>query len=47
MQVFVLSEEVDVIGIFSSRELAEKCAQELELHNFLIQEFTLEETENA
>ena len=47
MQVFVLSEEVDVIGIFTSRELAEKCAQDLELHNFLIQEFNLTEAANA
>ena len=40
-KVFVLMEEVDIVGVFSSQESALKCAQECELFNFTIQEFTV------
>jgi predicted CoA-binding protein len=36
MTVFVLQEEVDVVAVFKTRELALKFAAELELKNFII-----------
>jgi len=39
--VFVLKEEVDIVGVFSSEESALKCAKELDLFNWHIEEFTL------
>lgn len=39
MKVFVLTEEVDVVGVFKTYESALKCAKENNLFNFLIQEF--------
>lgn len=39
MTVFVLTEEVEIIGVFKSREAAENTAHELELFNFTIEEF--------
>lgn len=41
LTVFVLCEEVDVIAVFTSRELALECAKENELTNFIIREFNL------
>ena len=41
MTVFVLMEESEIIGVFKSRESARNYAQELELHSFTIDEFTL------
>jgi hypothetical protein len=39
--VFVLIEEVDIIGVFTSREAALKCALDCNLYNYDIQEFNL------
>lgn len=41
LKVFVLKEEVDVVGVFTSEESALKCARECELFNFTIEEFTV------
>ena len=40
-KVFVLSEEVDIVGVFSTRQSAMKCAEENGLMNYSIDEFTL------
>ncbi len=40
-KVYVLTEEGDVVAVFSSKELAIKCAKENEIRNFNIQEFTV------
>jgi len=40
-KVFVLMEEVDIIGVFSSEESALKCAKESNLLNWVIEKFTL------
>jgi len=39
--VFVLKEEVDIVGVFCSEESALKCAKELDLFNWHISEHTL------
>lgn len=41
MTVFVLMEEFEIVGVFKTLESARKCADELELHCFTIDEFTL------
>lgn len=41
LTVYVLCEEVDVIAVFTSRELALECAKENELRNFSIRECIL------
>lgn len=41
IKVFVLKEEVDVVGVFLTKESALRCAQECELFNFYIEEFTV------
>lgn len=41
LTVYVLCEEVDVIAVFTSRELALECAKENELRNFNIIECIL------
>ncbi len=48
-KVFVLLEEVDIVGVFSNRQSAVKFAKEDNLMNYLIEECTLynEENENA
>jgi len=35
-KVFVLTEEGDIVAVFSSRELAVKCAEENQIRNFYI-----------
>jgi hypothetical protein len=40
-KVFVLTEEGDIVAVFSSKELAIQCAKENEIRNFNIQEFTV------
>jgi hypothetical protein len=40
-KVFVLTEEGDIVAVFSSRELALQCAKENDIRNFNIQEFTV------
>lgn len=40
-KVYVLIEEGDVVAIFSSKDLAIKCAKENQIMNFHIQEFTV------
>ena len=39
--VYILCEEVDVIAVFTSRELAIECAKENELRNYYIKECIL------
>lgn len=41
MKVYVLMEEVDVLGVLTSYQAALDLARELRLENFDIQEFTL------
>tara|TARA_R110002126_G_C10136833_1_gene470172 strand:- start:61 stop:276 length:216 start_codon:yes stop_codon:yes gene_type:complete len=41
MKVYILKEEVDVVAVFTTREAALKCAEENELRNFYIQEFSV------
>ena len=38
-KVFVLTEDGDIVAVFSSRELAIQCAKENDIRNFNIQEF--------
>jgi len=40
-KVFVLTEEGDIVAVFSSKELALQCAKENEIRNFSIQEFNV------
>jgi hypothetical protein len=40
-KVFILTEEGDIVAVFSTRELAIKCAKENEIRNFHIQEFNV------
>jgi hypothetical protein len=40
-KVFVLTEEGDIVAVFSSKELAIQRAKENEIRNFNIQEFTV------
>lgn len=47
MKVFVLMEEVDVIGVFATEELAHKNASELDLTNYTIEEVNFYGEENA
>ena len=41
MTIYILTEEVDIVGAFTTRAAALMCAKENELHNFHIQEFTV------
>ena len=38
MKVYILIEEVDIIGVYRSRELALRDARALDLHNCYIEE---------
>jgi hypothetical protein len=40
-KVYVLTEEGDIVAVFSSKELALQCAKENEIRNFNIQEFNV------
>jgi hypothetical protein len=40
-KVFVLTEDGDIVAVFSSRELAIQCAKENAINNFHIQEFNV------
>jgi hypothetical protein len=42
MKVYVLCEEVDIIGVYSTRESAEAAAKKYELFNYYIDEKKLE-----
>lgn len=44
MQVWVLMEEVDIIGVFEDKNEAIKLAVELGLNNWLIQDFKIKES---
>jgi len=41
MKVYVLSEEVDIVGVFTTEEAAIAAARELGLRNWDVEEFTL------
>lgn len=40
-KVYVLTEEGDVVAVFSSQDLALQCVKENQIMNFYIQEFTV------
>ena len=41
MTIYILTEEVDIVAVFTTRAAALTCAKENELRNFHIQEFTV------
>lgn len=38
MKVFILMEEVDIVGVFASHASAQRAANDLELANYIIEE---------